>query len=154
MNSFLILIIVALIAALSAYLINQLPAISDFPSRNVYLWRLLGCAVALSIIVSALNDEELAQKFSWLKTVALLIGLFMVVDGLQMAWAIRKHTQSIQIATEDDSKRRELLKVSAEDIHRRQQENLKNLGVIIPLKMRDEPQQVVDVLSALKCGDS
>jgi hypothetical protein len=81
MNSLLILAIIAVTTTFSGYLINQLPAFRDFPGKNIYIFRLLGSVMALGIVLTALSNEDLSQKFSWLKTGALLILTFPVKFG-------------------------------------------------------------------------
>ena len=96
MNPLLIAVIIALIAIISNYVLNQLPALKNFPGKNVYLLRILAGATALTIILGALSDASLAQNYSWLKTGAILIGVFMAIDLGYVVWAICNQGQPVE----------------------------------------------------------
>jgi NACHT domain len=146
MSSLFIVCGLALLALLSGFLVNQIPGFQSFPGRNIFIFRVLGEVVALSIILTAQNDEKLSQKYAWLATGVWVIGTILFLDCLQMGWAVwrHRHRTATEPAKDDMQLRAELLTVLSQDIRQRQQENFKNLEpqLVMPLKMQDMPERV------------
>jgi DNA polymerase III delta prime subunit len=131
------------LTALSAYVINQIPALKNFPGRNVTIYRVLAEATALTVCLMALNDENLAKKYLWAEKGAWISGVLLGFDILQLGWAIWKHAQGdVSAANYDDSRQRQLLLDCVDqDIKRRIKANLRGLAVM-PLEMRSMPDRV------------
>jgi energy-coupling factor transporter ATP-binding protein EcfA2 len=131
------------LTALSAYVINQIPALKNFPGRNVTIYRVLAEATALTVCLMALNDENLAKKYLWAEKGAWISGVLLGFDILQLGWAIWKHAQGdVSAANYDDSRQRQLLLDCVDqNIKRRIKANLRGLAVM-PLEMRSMPDRV------------
>jgi NACHT domain len=131
------------LAAFSAYVINQIPALKNFPGRNVTIYRVLFEATALTVCLMALNDKDLAQKYPLAEKGALIGGALLAFDLVQSGWAIWKHARGdVSAANFDDSQqRRQLLDCVSQDIRDRKKANLAGLAVI-PLDMQNMPDRV------------
>jgi TIR domain len=82
------------LTALSAYVINQIPALKNFPGRNVTIYRVLAEATALTVCLMALNDENLAKKYLWAEKGAWISGVLLGFDILLLGWNLWIHVHA------------------------------------------------------------
>ena len=82
----------ALLAAAVGYLINQLPAIKNFPGKNVLVFKLTFEVVVLVVIYSLWNtvEEKSHELQVLLATVVGIASVFLIWHTFQLIWMLRK----------------------------------------------------------------
>lgn len=96
MPNWLSLVLNGVAAALLGYLINQLPPLRHFPSKNALIFRLTIELVALGIILTAIGDKDNSQHLVWLRIGGIIVGTLLVSEVVRLVRAMRQNRQQTQ----------------------------------------------------------
>ncbi|NJO29945.1 MAG: NACHT domain-containing protein [Richelia sp. SL_2_1] len=128
-----------LLTSVVGYLINQLPAIKQFPGKNILVVKLTIETVVLVGIYSLWNttNDKSLQLEVLLATVGVLTSVFLIWHTFKLIWMLRKttadHSSNDNTTTElksPDDWRRELLKVMKIDVEKRLNDSLHHNKII------------------------
>ena len=90
MQTVLLMVIVAVVAQVAAFLLNGLEPVRDFPGKNWLFLRMTACLTLLSVAIAALTDEAVV---GWVRVVCWVgvgaIAIALLYDGVNLAKAVR-----------------------------------------------------------------
>ncbi|MGB3638356.1 MAG: NACHT domain-containing protein [Rivularia sp. (in: cyanobacteria)] len=128
-----------LLAAAVGYLINQLPAIKNFPGKNILVFKLTIEVIILVGIYSLWNtvEEKSYELQVLLATVGGIVSVFLIWHTFKLIWMLRK-TKTDNNSTDNtttklkspDDWRRELLEVMRIDVETRLNDSLYDNRII------------------------
>ncbi len=86
-------------AAILGYLINQLPPIRDFPGRNVQVVFLTVWVVAFGIVLTALENNQQAERKQWLLLGCVVFATLAVSDAIRLGWSCWRQQQPLDASS-------------------------------------------------------